>query len=104
MPFDVESAAVLWINKLNATNTSMHLRKRSPAVAPPTASSQESIATRLRIHKDKVVEAKVFPTVQTLFHALNDGRSLLSIILFYFPDALKVGSKLLVFLFLLFHR
>ena len=89
MPFDIEGAAVLWINKLNTTNTNMHLRKRS---TPPAAPYQDGVATRLRIRKDQVVETKVFPSVQTLFHLLNDGRSLLSVLLFYFPDAVKVES------------
>lgn len=89
MPIEVEDAAVLWFNKLNHLNTVRHLRKSEPAKEPST--------TKIRIHKNQLVEAKVFPLVKSINHGVHDGRSLLSILLYYFPKALKIEGIAIFF-------
>ena len=82
MPFDLESSILLWLNKMNSHNMLHHLRKKSVARDPETS--------KIRIRKDQVVEARVLPQQKTLTQALRNGVSLLSLVLYYFGDALNV--------------
>ena len=89
MPLEVEDAVVLWFNKLNRSNTVCHLQKSELA--------KDTVTTKIRIRKDKVVEAKVFPPIKSISHGLHDGRSLLSILLYYYPKVLRIeGSYLII--------
>ncbi|XP_066922292.1 calmodulin-regulated spectrin-associated protein 1-like isoform X2 [Clytia hemisphaerica] len=82
MPFDLESSILLWLNKMNSHNTLHHLRKKSVARDPDTS--------KIRIRKDQLVEAKILPQQKSLMQALRNGVSLLSLVLYYFGDALDV--------------
>ena len=92
MPMEVEDAAVLWFNKLNHLNTVRYLRKSEPP-------NKEPSTTKIRIHKNQLVEAKVLPFVKSINQVVHDGRSLLSILLYYFPKVLQVEGKAKIYFF-----
>ena len=89
---EVEDAAVLWFNKLNHLNTVRYLRISEPP-------NKEPFATKIRIHKNQLVEAKVLPFVKSINQAVHDGRSLLSILLYYFPKVLQVEGITKIYFF-----
>lgn len=87
MPLGIEDAVVLWFNKLNSSNTINYLRK--------TDLPKDLVSSKIRIHKDQIVEAKIFPPVKSISDCLRDGRSLLSVVLHYFPKATRIEGKIL---------
>lgn len=89
LPFDLEDALLLWLNKINTTNERRLRKSRSPEV------SGNGSPGRFRFKRDHALEKS-----QTLFTKLDDlqmdlanGKALLSLLLFYFPDALSHESK-----------
>ena len=81
LPFDLEDAVLLWMNKINEANISTHQKYNIEA------------SVKVRYHKDRLVEKTVFPRVNHLNDCFIDGKTMLSLLLFYFPDVLLIDSK-----------
>ena len=89
LPFDLEDALLLWINKVNSTNEKRIKKVRSPET------SLNSSPGRFRFKRDQVLEKSLtlFPKLDDLQMDVSNGRALLSLLLFYCPDALSYESK-----------
>lgn len=81
LPFDLEDALILWLNKVNQANMT-HIQQQY----------KQQDKNLARVAKSQLVERKMFPLVTNLQSSLQDGKTLLSIILFYFEEYLTIDS------------
>ena len=93
LPFDLEDALLLWINKISLALNENQLRKQRQR-AEQLLQNQDK-AKRFRFRRDQLQ-----PKVQTLFPVLDDllkdisnGQSLLGIVVFYYPSAVKIEGE-----------
>lgn len=86
LPFDLENAILLWLNKVNYVNNCNfgRIQEQKPTNSEP-----------IRARKDQLVEKNVFPRVLSLQEALHDGKTLLSIILYYSSNTIKIEGVVL---------
>ena len=98
LPFDLEDALLLWLNKINNTNDRRIQKTKSPE------SSSEISPRRFRFKKDQKVDKpeNLFPKLDDLQSDLADGKTLLSLVLFYCPDTLTHEGILFCFVSPLF--
>eukprot|EP00795_Rhopilema_esculentum_P008199 gene8199-14133_t len=88
LPFDLEDALLLWLNKINSTNERwIH---KSKSVEPNANESPR----RFRFKKDQVLEkpSNWFPKLDDLQTDVANGKALLSLVYFYCPDVLSLES------------
>ena len=91
LPFDLEDALLLWLNKVNYSN-----ERRVKKVRSPDASGNTS-AGRFRFKRNQVLEKSwtLFPKLDDLQADVSNGKALLSLLLFYCPEALTYEGKYL---------
>ena len=90
LPFDLESAVLLWLNKINFANTTLQMKQQ---IQQQQHQQQNLNNERIRVRKDQLTEKKVFPRVNSLKDVLCDGKTLLSIIVFYFNSAVNIEGS-----------
>ena len=95
LPFDLEDALLLWLNKINSTNERRIHKSRS---VEPNANESPR---RFRFKKDQVLEkpSNLFPKLDDLQTDVANGKALLSLVYFYCPDVLSLESKCSIFIF-----
>ena len=76
MPFDVEDALILWLSKINEINIAQFKKGEYSAV---------------REFPSRLVTS--FPMAKNICDSFGDTKTMLSLLLFYLPDTLKVESK-----------
>ncbi|KAJ7361843.1 hypothetical protein OS493_014485 [Desmophyllum pertusum] len=90
LPFDMEDALLLWMNKLCAALNDNQLKKQKQH-AEQLLQNQDK-AKRFRFRRDQL-QPKVqtaFPLMEELLKDISDGKSLLGIILFYHPTVINL--------------
>lgn len=93
LPFDLEDALLLWINKICAALNDNQLKKQKQH-AEQLLQNQDK-AKRFRFRRDQL-QPKVqtaFPMMEELLKDLSDGKSLLGIIMFYHPSVINLEGK-----------
>ena len=94
LPFDLEDALLLWINKICAALNNDQLNKQKQH-AEQLLQNQDK-AKRFRFRRDQL-QPKVqteFPVMEDLLKDISDGQSLLGIIMFYNPTVISLEGKL----------
>eukprot|EP00794_Sanderia_malayensis_P011804 gene11804-13027_t len=91
-PFDYEDAFLLWLNKISTTNNITVAKRKQSAVTDAVSGTNAEPSRRFRFKRDQVIERapKVFPKLDDFQRDIADGKSLLSLIVFYCPDALDI--------------
>ncbi|XP_048590718.1 uncharacterized protein LOC5518363 isoform X4 [Nematostella vectensis] len=89
LPFDLEDALLLWVNKICTTLNESHLKQQKQH-AEQLLQNQDK-AKRFRFRRDQLQPKiqSLFPVIDDLLKDLSDGQCLLAIIMFYHPDAIK---------------
>ncbi|XP_020617788.1 calmodulin-regulated spectrin-associated protein 2-like isoform X4 [Orbicella faveolata] len=90
LPFDLEDALLLWMNKICAALNDNQL-KRQKQHAEQLLQNQDK-AKRFRFRRDQL-QPKVqtaFPMMEELLNDISDGKSLLGIIMFYHPKVINL--------------
>ena len=85
LPCDLEDALLLWMNKINQANISEYWKhKNEPHIVADK---------KVRLHKNHLVEKTLFPYVSDVNSCFKDGKTLLSLLIFYYPDLIAINSK-----------
>ncbi|XP_078381865.1 uncharacterized protein LOC144664608 isoform X5 [Oculina patagonica] len=90
LPFDLEDALLLWINKICAALNENQLKKQKQH-AEQLLQNQDK-AKRFRFRRDQL-QPKVqtaFPVMEELLKDISDGKSLLGIVMFYHPTVINL--------------
>ena len=90
LPFDLEDALLLWINKLCAVLNDNQMKKQKQH-AEQLLQNQDK-AKRFRFRRDQL-QPKVqteFPVMEDLLKDISDGQNLLGIVLFYHPTVISL--------------
>lgn len=94
LPFDLEDALLLWINKLCAVLNDNHMKKQKEH-AEQLLQNQDK-AKRFRFRRDQL-QPKVqteFPMMEDLLKDISDGQNLLGIVLFYHPNVISLEGTI----------
>jgi len=85
LPFDLEDALLLWLNKVSATNEKRLRKARSPDASSAASSG------RFRFRREQILARSptLFPKLDDLQIDVANGKALLSLLLFYFPETLS---------------
>ena len=91
LPFDLEDALLLWLNKVSATNEKRLRKARSPDASSAASSG------RFRFRREQILARSptLFPKLDDLQIDVANGKALLSLLLFYFPETLSHESECL---------
>lgn len=94
LPFDLEDALLLWINKISAVLNENQLKKQKQH-AEQLLQNQDK-AKRFRFRRDQLQPKvqTVFPLMEELLKDVSDGKSLLGIIMFYHPTVINIEGTL----------
>ena len=95
LPFDLEDALLLWINKISVTLNENQLKKQKQH-AEQLLQNQDK-AKRFRFRRDQL-QPKVqtaFPVMEELLKDISDGKSLLGIVMFYQPTVINLEGRFL---------
>ena len=90
LPFDMEDALLLWINKLCSVLNDNQLKKQK-LHAEQLLQNQDK-AKRFRFRRDQL-QPKIqteFPVMEDLLKDISDGQNLLGIVLFYQPTVISL--------------
>lgn len=93
LPFDLEDALLLWMNKICAALNENQLKKQKQH-AEQLLQNQDK-AKRFRFRRDQL-QPKVqiaFPMMEELLKDISDGKSLLGIIMFYHPTVIGIEGN-----------
>lgn len=93
LPFDLEDALLLWINKICASLNDNQLKKQRQH-AEQLLQNQDK-AKRFRFRRDQLQPKvqTIFPVMEDLLKDISDGQSLLGIIAFYHPSVISLEGK-----------
>ena len=94
LPFDLEDALLLWINKISAVLNENQLKKQKQH-AEQLLQNQDK-AKRFRFRRDQLQPKvqTVFPLMEELLKDISDGKSLLGILMFYHPTVINIEGTL----------
>ena len=92
MPFDLEDALLLWVNKTNIAVNAKYSQ-------PTRSSSEKLLRNREQVKKaglraEEVQAAVAFPVIDDLLKGLCNGRSLLGVLMFYEPNVVNVEGMM----------
>ena len=97
LPFDMEDALLLWINKLCSVLNDNQLKKQK-LHAEQLLQNQDK-AKRFKFRRDQL-QPKIqteFPVMEDLLKDISDGQNLLGIVLFYQPTVISLEGTTLSF-------
>ena len=83
LPFDLEDALTLWLNKVNHANTKRYQNTK------PGMSTLPQPGTKFVREKPACIN---FPFIEDLVECFPDGKSVLSALLFYCPDVIGIDG------------
>ena len=93
LPFDLEDALLLWVNKINVAVNAKYAQ-------PTPSSSGKLLRNRGQVKKaglrseDETAAAIVFPVIDDLLKGLCNGRPLLAVLMFYEPNVVNIEGTL----------
>ncbi|XP_022802926.1 calmodulin-regulated spectrin-associated protein 2-like isoform X3 [Stylophora pistillata] len=90
LPFDLEDALLLWINKISTVLNENQLKKQKHH-AEQLLQNQDK-AKRFRFRRDQLQPKvqTVFPLMEELLKDISNGKSLLGILMFYHPTVINI--------------
>ncbi|XP_028405927.1 calmodulin-regulated spectrin-associated protein 1-B-like isoform X2 [Dendronephthya gigantea] len=86
LPFDLEDALLLWINKTNMAVNAKYTQPNQSMTGKLLRNREQVKKTGLRSDDDTVI---VFPIIEDLLKGLCNGRSLLGVLMFYEPNVIN---------------
>ena len=88
LPFDLEDALLLWVNKTNVAVNAKYTQTTQSSTGKLLRNREQVKKTGL--HSEVEPPVVVFPVIDDLLKGLCDGRSLLGVLMFYEPNVINI--------------
>lgn len=102
LPFDLDDALLLWVNKTNAAVNARLTKDQDKTMIDDKLLGGRERMKKVGLRPEENVKSMVFPEIHDLLEGLWDGRALLGVLLFYEPNVVNIESESIFLVFSFF--
>ena len=102
LPFDLDDALLLWVNKTNAAVNARLTKDQDKTMVDDKLLGGRERMKKVGLRPEENVKSMVFPEIHDILEGLWDGRALLGVLLFYEPNVVNIESESIFLVFSFF--